>query len=127
MNYLHEASCIHRDLNSKNILVRLVEVSFSFSNAATKHAQLDENLSAKVADFGLSKFSTDEPLSNSNTMGAGTVHLFQSSLFVWRECAHRFSCVDGTGDNRGSIAVHTSSRCLLFCHGVVGNADRSQP
>jgi hypothetical protein len=67
MNYLHQNRVVHRDLKSKNILV--------------KHNERDRHVYAKVADFGLSKIKELSCTYSNLTMDLGTTRWMAPELF----------------------------------------------
>ncbi|CAK9189111.1 unnamed protein product [Sphagnum troendelagicum] len=67
MNYLHQNKVVHRDLKSKNILV--------------KHNDCDRHMYAKVADFGLSKIKELSCTYSNLTMDLGTTRWMAPELF----------------------------------------------
>ncbi len=67
MNYLHQNRVVHRDLKSKNILV--------------KHNESDGHVYAKVADFGLSKIKELSCTYSNLTMDLGTTRWMAPELF----------------------------------------------
>ncbi|CAK9872706.1 unnamed protein product [Sphagnum jensenii] len=67
MNYLHQNKVVHRDLKSKNILV--------------KHNERDMHVYAKVADFGLSKIKELSCTYSNLTMESGTTRWMAPELF----------------------------------------------
>jgi hypothetical protein len=67
MNYLHQNRVVHRDLKSKNILV--------------KYNERDRHVYAKVADFGLSKTKELSCTYSNLTMDLGTTRWMAPELF----------------------------------------------
>jgi serine/threonine protein kinase len=67
MNYLHQNNVIHRDLKSKNILV--------------KYNEHDRHVYAKVVDFGLSKIKELSWTHSNLTMNMGTTRWMAPELF----------------------------------------------
>jgi tRNA A-37 threonylcarbamoyl transferase component Bud32 len=67
MNYLHQNNVLHRDLKSKNILV--------------KYNERDRHVYAKVGDFGISKMKELSCTNSNLTMDQGTTRWMAPELF----------------------------------------------
>ncbi len=67
MNYLHQNNVLHRDLKSKNILV--------------KYNERDRHVYAKVADFGISRMKELSCTDSNLTMDRGTTRWMAPEMF----------------------------------------------
>ncbi|CAN5967502.1 unnamed protein product [Sphagnum jensenii] len=89
MNYLHQNRVVHRDLKSKNILV--------------KYNKRDRHVYAKVADFGLSKIKELSCTYSNLTMDLGTTRWMAPELFG-----------DSKGRNVGPSSSSSSNLSLKY-------------
>jgi len=94
MRYLHaqKPSIIHRDLKSPNVLL-------------TKHIRAgDQEPVAKVSDFGLSRFSSDQKASST---GSSNSRAYTMGVGTWRWMAPEMFFASDTNDYDESVDVYS--------------------